>query len=94
MTDKNDQKPNLQVLKTPERTVNKREFADDVLDLANDESCGDIVGYAVVAIYENGYNTRIDIPEEMDDHLFYSYTKGMLKEGIEELYDDEEDYGE
>ena len=84
-------KDKLTVIDAPKRSETKQEFIDDALALANDESCGDIVGYAIVAIYEDGYNPRVEIPEEMDDHFFSLYIHEMVKEGIDEMYEDEEE---
>ena len=63
-------------------TDKQKELLRDAHSLAREEDAGDIVGYAIVALYEEGYNTRVVTPDSQDKHFFSLYCKELIDEGI------------
>lgn len=80
-------------LESLKRSDNNQYFVDMAIELADDkdEDLGEIQGFAMIAIYENGYNNIVEVPTEMDGHFFKTYTQGMLDEAITAFYEDDDE---
>jgi hypothetical protein len=88
MPKETEPKSTLSVLPTIENTHVQKEIIKDSVDLSKDESAGKLIGYATVAIYSDGHNSRFEIPDTLDPVLFYSYISELLRTEIYEIQHD------
>lgn len=82
------QKNNITALEVKDIDDLQKEMIEDASDLARDDSCGKVIGYAVIAIYEDGHNARIEVPEGEDNYFIFQTNK-IIEEAVEEQYEEE-----
>lgn len=82
---------NLVVIKPRiEKSANQKDFLAHALELLNDKGSGDIAGYAITVIYDEGYVSRILVPEDMADNLFSLYIQRIVEEYLPEGWEYDE----
>lgn len=76
----------IYLITPPKKSLNQQDFIDDSISLLEEGEYGDIVGYAVVAIYKDrgAIGCQYKIPDSFPEHLFPLYVAEVVKDFMDE----------